>query len=473
MATTNGNRKILDLKRWEFCAPAPGSTGNSPAVVSSEHCRTQQIFINSTDAWLYNPDEDGWAQLPSHGLSNSGLGPGGAASAVSIGASTGASQLTATDGTTTTIVTNQTLARDLRGFYVHITGGPNAGATLQIRSNTVSANATITVDAQASAFTSSTTYRLITPVWYCVGGSSSSAGSVRKYDFATNSWVTLANSPINISSEHRVIGTPSWQGSDYLAFATGTATGGGANTISNSAKSWTTNQWANYQIRIVSGTGAGQIKTISSNTGTQITVSSNWATEPDSTSTYSIEGNDDYIYLIVANTANIYRYSISANAWTTLSPSVARSGTGGFGITGDWVSGATDAEWTSEGAIRNGRRIYSFRGGGTATLDYYDIAANTWVNSVSYAPTVILSSGTKTAYIGDHLYIQINVTGRWVRLNFVTNEIEGWSVMTYPQGSANGYNTAFNVKYTDGATRISYVYMILNNSNVMLRQMVI
>jgi len=23
MPTTNGNRKILDLKRWEFCTPAP------------------------------------------------------------------------------------------------------------------------------------------------------------------------------------------------------------------------------------------------------------------------------------------------------------------------------------------------------------------------------------------------------------------------------------------------------------------
>jgi len=26
MPISNGNRKILDLKRWEFCTPAPAAT---------------------------------------------------------------------------------------------------------------------------------------------------------------------------------------------------------------------------------------------------------------------------------------------------------------------------------------------------------------------------------------------------------------------------------------------------------------
>jgi hypothetical protein len=45
---------------------------------------------------------------------------------------------------------------------------------------------------------------------------------------------------------------------------------------------------SHYQVRIVSGTGAGQSRTITSNTATQLTVAPNWATPPDHTSQYEI-----------------------------------------------------------------------------------------------------------------------------------------------------------------------------------------
>jgi hypothetical protein len=45
--------------------------------------------------------------------------------------------------------------------------------------------------------------------------------------------------------------------------------------------------------------------------------------------------------------------------------------------------------------------------------------------------------------------------------------------MTYTQGAAIAGDTSFDVTYRDGATEITYAYMILNTSNVMLRQMVI
>jgi hypothetical protein len=45
--------------------------------------------------------------------------------------------------------------------------------------------------------------------------------------------------------------------------------------------------------------------------------------------------------------------------------------------------------------------------------------------------------------------------------------------MTYTQGAAIAGDTSFDVHYTDGATEIDYVYMVLNTSTVMLRAMVI
>ena len=45
--------------------------------------------------------------------------------------------------------------------------------------------------------------------------------------------------------------------------------------------------------------------------------------------------------------------------------------------------------------------------------------------------------------------------------------------MLYPNGSGVVGDTCFDVTYFDGATEIQFVYMLLNTSTVLLRQMVI
>lgn len=477
MATTNGNRKILDLKRWEFCSPLPTATVAGSFIASSRHYRQQQLFVaGNSSQFLYNPSEDGWVATPVAALAGTfGAGAAGCAGAWSTGTTVAASQLTATGGTTSTIVTNQTLARDLRGYSVHITGGPNAGVTLAIVSNTIGANATITVAAQASAFSASTTYRLCTPVWYVVGAGTLASGSFRKYDFATNTWTTLNHSPnfaASLGTDGKLISTPSWMDTGYLQFATGTATSATATTLVNSAKSWTTNQWVNSQVRIVSGTGAGQIRTITANDATSVTVAT-WTTTPDSTSVYSIEGNDDFLYYMGNNAVTLYRYSISGNSWTTLNPTTPRTAAPGAGMSGHWIWDVNDADWTSESAIRNGRRIYSFRGGAGGALDYYDIASNTWVSGITYAPSATLSTGAKYAYHGNYLYFSDVLGNRWYTYDYVMSSVEGWGVTIYPAGTLVVGDTAFDITYRDGATEIVYIYNPLNSSTIMLRQMVI
>jgi hypothetical protein len=478
MATTNGNRKILDLKRWEFVTPAPTATVAAAFIASSRHYRQQQLYVTSaTTAWLYNPNEDGWVQTPSPALTGTfGVGAAGVAGSFSIGTATAASFLTATAGTTTSITTNQTLARDLRGYSVYFVGGTNAGKLKTIASNTIGANAVITFDsAEAVAFDNTSQYRIKAPVWYVVSAGTLAAGSFRKYDFATNSWTTLAVTglPATLGTDGRLVSTPAWIDTGFKSFATGTATAGASTTLTNSAKTWATNQWTNYQIRITAGTGSGQIRTVSSNTGTVITVSAAWTVTPDATSQYSLEGNDDFIYYMGNGAVTLYRYSISGNAWTTLTPSVARGGAPGAGAGGSWVWGVTASDWTNENAIRNGRYIYSFRGAAGALLDRYDIAGNTW-EAVTYSPAVeVFGAGTKYAYVGDYLYMHKDATGRWFRFNFPTQDMDGWNTMLYPNGAALVGDTAFDVTYRDGATEIVYIQMVLNTSTVQLRQMVI
>lgn len=478
MPTTNGNRKVLDLKRWEQLSPAPIATAAGSFIASSRHFRQQQLFVQAlTTAYLYNPFEDGWVQVPSPALAGTlTAGAAGVAGAWSTGTTVGASSLTATGGTTSTITTNQTLARSLAGYSIHILSGPNAGVTLPIVSNTIGATATITVAAQASAFTTSTVYRLCTPVWYVVGSGTLASGSFKKYDWATNTWTTLVNTglPSTIGTDGKLITTPSWLNNSYYQFATGTATAGAASTLTNAAKNWTTNQWTNYQIRITSGTGAGQIRTIASNTASVITVASNWTTNPDVTSVYSIEGNDDFIYYLGNNAVTLYRYSISSNTWTTITPGAARAAAPGAGMSAHWVYGESNSLWTDENNIINGRRIYSFRGAAGAVLDYYDIAANTWVSGITYSPaTETFTTGTKYTYINDKLYIQKDATNRWFEYDFADQGMNGWTTMPVTQGAAIVGDTAFDVTYYDGSTEIHYVYMLMNTSTLMYRQMII
>jgi hypothetical protein len=429
---------------------------------------------SATVHYLYNPLEDGFTQIPSGALAGT-FAAGACGVATAVGPSG-----TATAGTTSTITTGLTLARDLRGYSIHITGGPNAGVTLEIASNTIGANSVITVPAQASAFSASTTFRLLTPRWYIMNAITASglttAGVFRFYDFALNTWTTLsANAPTNvIGTDSKLLSTPSWVGSGYEQFATGTATAGGASTLTNSAKAWTVNQWTNSQVRIVSGTGAGQIRTIASNTATVLTTSAAWTTQPDATSVYSIEGNDDFLYYMGSNNVAIIRYSITSNTWTTLTPASARAAAPAVGMSGHWVFESDDAAWTNENAIQNGRYIYSFRGGAGSTLDRYDIPGNTWVSGLAYSPaTEVFGAGTKYNYDGNFIYIQKDATGRWFRHNVVTGEQDGWMTMTYTQGAAIAGDTCFDARYIDGTTKIIYIYMILNTSNVMLRCMVV
>jgi hypothetical protein len=621
MPTTNGNRKILDLKRWEMVCPAPSATAAGVFISSSRHYRQQQLYcVSASSHFLYNPSEDGFVQLPSAALVGTfGAGTAGTSIAYSVGsvvaattiaagsngaalpqstinvasttgfpaagafyvdtASNGRQLITYTsvvsgtqfggcaggtgtlltnqtvqfagllalDGSTTTLVTNQLLARDLRGYSVHIMSGPNAGSTIQISSNTtfvgtttiaagsngaalpqstinvastagfpqsgrilirisgadqlitytgitassftgctggtgsmatsqaVQFASTITVPTQGSAFTTSSVFRLMTPTWFVLNGGTMAAGSFRKYDLATNTWTTatITGLAATIGTDSRLIATPSWVDTTYKQFATGTATSGTSTTLVNSAKTWATNQWTNYQVRIVSGTGAGQIRPIASNTATALTVSG-WNTNPDSTSVYSIEGNDDNIYYLGNNAVTLYRYSISNNTWTTISPNVARAAAPGTAVGAHWIHSVTDSAWSDENNIINGRRIYSFRGSAGTALDVYDIPSNTWVSTVGYAPiTETFGTGTKYVYSKNYIYIHKDNNQRWFRYSIATGEMDPWSTMLYPNGTGVVGDTAFDVSYTDGGTEIVYIHMILNSLTIQMRQMVI
>lgn len=162
------------------------------------------------------------------------------------------------------------------------------------------------------ALTSSTNY------WIKVYGASSDtsanhwevlcngSGTSSKYSTDNSSWTTS-----NVSMYYRVTDADTarkwWffdlEGGTYMVSQNddrtasicktngvrGTATAATSTTLTDSNLSMTTNQYANAYIRIYDGVGDGQVRQITSNTGTQFTVPT-WDVTPDTTSRYVVYG---------------------------------------------------------------------------------------------------------------------------------------------------------------------------------------
>lgn len=109
----------------------------------------------------------------------------------------------------------------------------------------------------------------------------------------TLTWVTVGTAP-DTTSRYLIDG-----------FDAGTATAGSSTTLTDSTKAWSTNRWANYLLRVVSGTGKGQTANILSNTATALTFYKPLTTALDNTSVYVIQGDKDNCYIAFGGQAGI------------------------------------------------------------------------------------------------------------------------------------------------------------------------
>jgi len=129
--------------------------------------------------------------------------------------------------------------------------------------------------------------------------------SMGKYDgttLSTPSTGVTASFGIFFQGKHVASGNPTNPSRLYIAASgspddfigsSGTATGTQtSSTIQDTSQSWTTNEFAGLTVVLTSGTGAGQSRAITSNTGNTITVGTVWTTTPDTTSKYTIDGGN-------------------------------------------------------------------------------------------------------------------------------------------------------------------------------------
>jgi len=470
MAVTNNNIPLIHRKEWQMMTPAPTTSVAGAFMVwdVKERYNLALYVASTTVQYLYHHDEDAWVQIPSLALA----GTFGVAACWARWR--WSNTLTANWGSTTTVTTATAITWLANWATIRFLTGLLAWKEVTVTWVIINPGGTNTLQfaAQASAAANTDTFVVNTGRFYVQSAYATLAAWVFKsYDPLT--WVATSlqttGLPAAWGTEWRLVATPS----DDI-FATWTATSWAATTLTNSAKTWTANQWTNYQVRITAGLGIGQVRTIVSNTPTALTVAA-WTTNPDSTSVYEITGNDDFLYLIGNNAVTMYRYSISANTWTTMAPTTARAAAMVTWGGANWLGKTWDTNWANESDIKDGRYIYSFRWGGAWTLDRFDIAwgtagAGAWLNIAYPNLMETFTTGSSYAVSWRYIYCRQNATHRYFKFSVRGNYMEPLTTNLYPDSTALNWDKTWIKVYNDWtADKLFWLYSLRNTGTELHR----
>jgi hypothetical protein len=222
---------------------------------------------------------------------------------------------TATAGAATTLTDSTRLWSDNQwaGYRVRILSGAGTGQVSTVTSNTTTA---LTVSPAWATAPNNTSAYAVFPTDTANGTASSATSTTLADSTATWSSDQWAGREVRVLSgpgagQFRTVtsntGTaltvsPAWttaptSTSTYAILraeavagssSAGQASAGATTTLTDSSKAWVANQWNDFEVRILSGTGAGQVRTVASNSSTALTVSPAWATAPNNTSYYAL-----------------------------------------------------------------------------------------------------------------------------------------------------------------------------------------
>lgn len=468
MATQN-NKPLLHRKEWQMMTPAPANTAAGAFVIAGQFGLNNLALyvVSNILQYLYHHDEDAWVQIPSLALA----GTFGAGSCGTL--SRWSNTITANGGSTTSATTAAAITGLCRGRTVRFLTGANAGRDATITDVVIvpGGMSTIQFAALPSAVVNTDTFVVNTGTFYIMNAGTVAAGSFKSFDPLTGVVTSLATAglPASWGTAGQLIATPSTK-----HFGSGMASAGAASSLTDASKTWEVNSWSNYQVRIVAGLGRGQVRNVASNTANVLTLSAAWTTTPDGTSQYQLEGNDDFLYLLGNNAVTMYRYNRTTNAWTTLAPTVARGGAPIAGMGAVWVEKTGETNWGLETAIRDGRYIYSFRGG-TGVLDRFDIAGGTggagaWARITYPNAGEVFGAGSGYVADGRYIFIRKDATHRFFKFSVTGNYLEPLAVNLYGDGLAVLGNKIW-VKDYDDTNTILWLYSLRNTGQELHRLM--
>jgi len=126
---------------------------------------------------------------------------------------------------------------------------------------------------------------------------------------------SIANNTGTVLTFSNTLGTALNSTSRYniVGYDAGTLTSSSGRIVTDTSKNWEVNRWANYAVRIIAGTGDGQMRQIMSNGLDSLVVYDSWNVQPDSTSIYVIQAwTEDMIFSLGAN-AETFQYRLNGS----------------------------------------------------------------------------------------------------------------------------------------------------------------
>lgn len=219
-------------------------------------------------------------------------------------------------------------------------------------------------------------------------------------------------------------------GSRYmiLGFDAGTSSAAGTQpsgltlgTLTDGSKAWAENRWKNYAVRILAGTGAGQVRTIASNTATVLSIYGRWDTLPSTDSIYVIQGDPDKMFMWKGGNAALPIMNLESTV-TTLGRQtdwgIARSSAAT--VAGHQPVSIASATWVANVVTITTTHAHQFRVGNSVTVagmttspavnGTYTIASVTSPTTFTYSLT---GSGTVGIGTAQSVTLLVDVTKAW------------------------------------------------------------
>jgi hypothetical protein len=251
--------------------------------------------------------------------------------------------------------------------------------------------------------------------------SGTGVGQIRKIDSntaTTLTWSGTVTAP-DTTSRYMILGFDAGTASAAAQPSTGPLTLG---SLTDSAKTWAENRWKNYAVRILHGTGAGQVRTIASNTATALSIYGRWDVTPSTDSVYVIQGDPDKMFMWNGGNAAVPIMNLESTV-TTLGRQVdwgiARSSSAT--VAGHQPVSIASATWTANVATVTTSHPHQFRVGGpqvtvagitttTALNGTFTIASVPSATTFTYALT---GSGTPAIGTAQSVTTLVDVTKAW------------------------------------------------------------
>lgn len=237
----------------------------------------------------------------------------------------------------------------------------------------------------------------------------------------------------------------------------GAVTAGSTTTVTDAVASWPTNHYASSDVVIMSGTGAGQRRRITSNTATTLTLAAAVAgnartgaftTAPDATSVYRIVPSSDFLYYQPGVTSNtIYRLDVvqtTGSAWTaSLATAPAAPGGGGNLMFPQQYSPFS---------------LIQLRGNTSASYYHFWVGPLTYTTPTVFAGAESFATGASAALVHGRrkIFIAQNANQRTLYLDLTTGLYEPGPFTPYAAGTSgsDGHRSRY-VKTPDG---VEYMY---------------